>query len=59
MDLCSGFWQIEMAPEDREKTAFATSLGLYQWCMYAVRPREFSINLSTLHGGCSTRFAVG
>jgi hypothetical protein len=34
MDLCSGFWQIEMAPEDREKTAFATSLGLYQWvCM--------------------------
>ncbi|MCG7866651.1 MAG: DDE-type integrase/transposase/recombinase [Candidatus Thiodiazotropha taylori] len=31
MDLNSGFWQVGMAPEDRQKTAFATSLGLYQW----------------------------
>ena len=31
MDLSSGFWQIEMAPDDRGKTAFATSLDLYQW----------------------------
>ena len=31
MDLNSGFWQVGMAPEDREKTAFATSLGLFQW----------------------------
>ena len=31
LDLNSGFWQIGMAPEDREKTAFATSLGLFHW----------------------------
>ena len=31
MDLMSGFWQIEMAPEDQEKTAFSTSLGLYEF----------------------------
>ncbi|VDI36317.1 Hypothetical predicted protein [Mytilus galloprovincialis] len=31
MDLNSGFWQIGMAPEDKEKTAFLTSLGLYQF----------------------------
>ena len=31
MDLNSGFWQISMAPEDKQKTAFNTSLGLYQF----------------------------
>ncbi|CAC5426210.1 Transposon Ty3-I Gag-Pol polyprotein [Mytilus coruscus] len=31
MDLNSGFWQIGMAPEDKEKSAFLTSLGLYQF----------------------------
>ena len=31
MHLMSGFWQIEMAPEDQEKTAFSTSLGLYEF----------------------------
>ncbi len=31
MDLNSGFWQIGVAEEDKEKTAFATSMGLYQF----------------------------
>jgi hypothetical protein len=31
MDLNSGFWQLGMDPEDKEKTAFATCLGLYQF----------------------------
>ena len=31
MDLMSGFWQIEMEPEDQCKTAFSTSLGLYEF----------------------------
>ena len=31
-DLCSGFWQIPLdSAEDREKTAFLTSMGLYQF----------------------------
>ena len=27
----SGYWQVEMNPADREKTAFSTCMGLYQW----------------------------
>ncbi|MCG8033357.1 MAG: DDE-type integrase/transposase/recombinase, partial [Candidatus Thiodiazotropha taylori] len=31
MDINSGYWQIGVAKEDREKTAFATSMGLFQF----------------------------
>jgi len=31
MDLTSGYWQVEVAKEDREKTAFSSGSGLYQF----------------------------
>ena len=31
MDLASGYWQVAMDPVDREKTAFLTHKGLFEW----------------------------
>ena len=30
-DIISGYWQVEVAPEDREKMAFCTHEGLYEF----------------------------
>jgi len=31
LDLTSGYWQIPMHPDDKEKTAFRTRDGLFEW----------------------------
>jgi len=31
LDLCSGYWQVEVDEQDRPKTAFATKRGLFQF----------------------------
>ena len=31
LDLVSGYWKVELHPKDKEKTAFVTLLGFYQF----------------------------
>ena len=35
LDLLDGFWQIFMAASDRQKTAFSTPFGLFEWLVMA------------------------
>jgi hypothetical protein len=42
LDLCSGYWQLEVKPEDRHKTAFATRKGLFQFCQEIARMQDFA-----------------
>jgi hypothetical protein len=31
LDLASGYWQVQMSPESKDKTEFCTRKGLFQW----------------------------
>ncbi len=31
LDLLSGYWQVPLAPESREVTAFSTPTGHFEW----------------------------
>ena len=33
LDLLSGYWQVKVSSDDREKTAFSTHEGLFEFCV--------------------------
>ena len=60
LDCASGYWQVELKPEDREKTAFSTGENLYQFKVMPFGPtnapatfqRLMDLVLAGLHWKC-------
>jgi hypothetical protein len=44
LDAAAGFFQLPIRESDRHKTAFATSSGVYQWCVTPFGARNASQN---------------
>ena len=38
LDLSSEYWQVEVEPSDKERTAFTTPFGLFQFCVMPFGP---------------------
>ena len=57
LDLASGYWQVPVAEEDKEKTAFITPFGLWEWNVVPMgltnAPPSFQRDMDVILSGLS------
>ena len=58
LDLKSGYWQIEKHPEPREKTAFVTHTGLYDFNVMPFGLTKSGASFQRLDGPYTSRMRV-
>ena len=58
LDLTSGYWQVELKEEPKERTAFITRNKLYQWEVLPFGLTSAPSTFERLIGDCSHRFAL-
>ena len=62
LDLASGYWQVQMHPKDREKTAFTTRFGTYEFNVMPFRlcnaPATFQRLMDRIYKDIAWKFVV-
>lgn len=59
LNLCSGYWQVEIDQEDKTKTVFATRRGLFQFACHAIWFMLRPSNIQTPNGKRFGRTSLG
>ena len=53
LDLASGYWQVAVKEQDKEKIAFSTPEGHFEFNVMPIWPHQCASHIPEAHGVCS------